>query len=111
MLCKQLVGSEQTAIRLKLLDLKTEVKDWNQRQIRGKSWGYLWGKSTNIQNRVALVDCVGYAFLENAYRFGQKLFCLARRHGVMSAGRVLAVGDGAGWIRRMESGISIGSCA
>lgn len=64
--------------------------------------GVIYGVKANIsKNRVALVDRVGYASLENAYKFGQKLFCLARQHGVMSAGRVLAIGDGAGWIRRL----------
>ncbi|MFQ5868184.1 MAG: UPF0236 family transposase-like protein [bacterium] len=64
--------------------------------------GIVYGIKANVsKNRVALVDRVGYASLENAYKFGQKLLCLARRHGVMSAGRVLAIGDGAGWIRRL----------
>lgn len=64
--------------------------------------GVIYGIKANVsKNRVALIDRVGYASLENAYQFGQKLFCLARRHGVMSAGRVLAIGDGAIWIRRL----------
>lgn len=64
--------------------------------------GVIYGIKAQVsKNRVALVDRVGYASIENAYRFGQKLFCLARQHGVMSAGRVLAIGDGAGWIRRL----------
>jgi hypothetical protein len=39
--------------------------------------------------------------LEKAYKFGQKLYCLARQHGLMSAGKVLLIGDGARWIRNL----------
>lgn len=64
--------------------------------------GVVYGLKAQVsKNRVALVDRVCYASLENSFEFGKKLFCLARRHGVMSAGRVLAIGDGAGWIRSL----------
>lgn len=64
--------------------------------------GVIYGIKAKVsKNRFALVDRVGYASLENSFKFGQKLFCLARRHGVMSAGRVLAIGDGAAWIRNL----------
>lgn len=64
--------------------------------------GVIYGLRAQVsKNRIALVDRVGYASLENAYQFGQKLFCLARRHGIMSAGHVFAIGDGATWIRRL----------
>lgn len=64
--------------------------------------GVIYGLKAKVsKGRVALLDRVGYASMETAFKFGQKLFCLARRHGVMSAGRVLAIGDGAAWIRNL----------
>ena len=64
--------------------------------------GVIYGIKAQVsKNRTALLDRVGYASLENAWEFGKKLFCLARRQGVLSAGRVLAIGDGAAWIRNL----------
>lgn len=64
--------------------------------------GVIYGLKAKVsKNRIALVDRVGYAGVENASKFGQKLYCLARQHGVMSAGKVLAIGDGARWIRNL----------
>lgn len=62
----------------------------------------LYGLKAEVsKNRVALVDRVGYAGLEDSDTFAKRVSCLALRHGIGSAGRVLAIGDGAGWIRRM----------
>jgi len=64
--------------------------------------GVIYGLKANVsKNRVALTDRVAYASLEDSFKFGQKLFCLARRHGLMSAGKVIAIGDGARWIRNL----------
>lgn len=62
----------------------------------------LYGLKAEVsKNRVALVDRVGYAGLEDSVTFAKRVSCLALRHGMGSAGRVLAIGDGPGWIRRM----------
>jgi len=62
----------------------------------------LYGLKAEVsRGRVALVDRVGYAGLEDSVTFAKRVSTLAIRHGMRSAGRVLAIGDGAGWIRRM----------
>lgn len=62
----------------------------------------LYGLKAEVsRNRVALFDRVGYAGLEDSVTFAKCVSCLALRHSMGSAGRVLAIGDGAGWIRRM----------
>jgi len=62
----------------------------------------LYGVKAEVsKGRFALVDRVGYAGLEDSVAFAKNLSALAIRHGMLSAGRVLAIGDGAGWIRRM----------
>ena len=53
------------------------------------------------KGRHALVDRVGYAGIEDSVTFAKRVSTLAMLHGMRSAGRVLAIGDGAGWIRRM----------
>ncbi len=53
------------------------------------------------KNRHALIDRVGYAGIEDSVTFAKRVSTLAIMHGMRSAGRVLAIGDGAGWIRRM----------
>ncbi len=64
--------------------------------------GVVYGLKARVsKNRVSLVDRVAYAGVEDSFKFGQKLFCLARQHGVLSAGRVLCIGDGAHWIRQL----------
>lgn len=64
--------------------------------------GVIYGVKVQVsKGRSALVDRVCYASLETAFEFGQKLYTLARRHGVASVGRILAIGDGAAWIRRL----------
>lgn len=64
--------------------------------------GVIYGLKAQVsRNRISLVDRVAYASLEDSFKFGQRLFCLARRHGALSAGRVLAIGDGAAWIRHL----------
>ena len=66
--------------------------------------GVIYGIKAQVsKGRMALVDRVAYASLEDGFRFGQKLFCLARRHGVLSAGRALLIGDGAAWIRHLAA--------
>ena len=66
--------------------------------------GVIYGVKAEIsKNRTVLLDRVAYAGIENAYLFGQKLFCLARQHGVLSAGRLLLIGDGAAWIRHLAA--------
>jgi len=62
----------------------------------------LYGVRTQVsKGRHALVDRVGYAGLEDSVTFAKRVSTLAIQHGMRSAGRVLAIGDGAGWIRRM----------
>lgn len=62
----------------------------------------LYGVRAEISHgRHALVDRVGYAGLEDSVTFAKRVSTLAMLHGMRSAGRVLAIGDGAGWIRRM----------
>lgn len=64
--------------------------------------GVVYGIKAQVsKNRISLVDRVAYASLEDSFKFGQRLFCLARRHGALSAGRILAIGDGAAWIRNL----------
>lgn len=53
------------------------------------------------KGRHTLVDRVGYAGIEDSVTFAKRVSTLAMLHGMRSAGRVLAIGDGAGWIRRM----------
>lgn len=53
------------------------------------------------KGRFALADRVGYAGLEDSVTFAKRVSTLAIQHGMLSAGHVLAIGDGAGWIRRM----------
>jgi hypothetical protein len=62
----------------------------------------LYGVRAEVsKGRCTLVDRVGYAGLEDSVTFAKRVSTLALRHGMRSAGRVLAIGDGAGWIRRM----------
>lgn len=62
----------------------------------------LYGVRAEVsKGRHALVDRVGYAGIEDSVTFAKRVSTLALRHGMRSAGRVLAIGDGAGWIRRM----------
>lgn len=62
----------------------------------------LYGVRAEVsKGRHALLDRVGYAGLEDSVTFAKRVSTLAIRHGMLSAGRVLAIGDGAGWIRRM----------
>lgn len=64
--------------------------------------GVIYGVKAKVsKDRTALIDRVCYASLETSFEFGKKLYTLARRHGVASAGRVLCIGDGAVWIRRL----------
>jgi len=62
----------------------------------------LYGVRAEVSaGRHALVDRVGYAGIEDSVTFAKRVSTLAIMHGMRSAGRVLAIGDGAGWIRRM----------
>ena len=62
----------------------------------------LYGVRAEVsRGRHALVDRVGYAGIEDSVTFAKRVSTLAIMQGMRSAGRVLAIGDGAGWIRRM----------
>jgi hypothetical protein len=62
----------------------------------------LYGVRAEVsRGRHALVDRVGYAGIEDSATFAKRVSTLAIQHGMRSAGRVLAIGDGAGWIRRV----------
>jgi hypothetical protein len=64
--------------------------------------GVVYGtKSTVSKNRVELVDRVAYAGIEDARTFGERMSVVAMEQGMLSAGRTIVIGDGAGWIRRM----------
>ena len=61
----------------------------------------LYGIKAEVsKKRSVLVDRVGYAGIEDSESFARHVSTLAIQHGMRSAGRVLAIGDGAGWIRR-----------
>jgi hypothetical protein len=59
------------------------------------------GKATVSKGRVELSDRVAYAGIEDAQTFGRRMSVIAMEQGMLSAGRVIVIGDGAGWIRRM----------
>jgi hypothetical protein len=62
----------------------------------------LYGVRAEVsKGRFSLVDRVGYAGLEDSVTFAKRVSTLAIAQGMLAAGRVLAIGDGAGWIRRM----------
>ena len=63
--------------------------------------GVVYGIRAQVSaTRSVLVDRIGYAGVENSEVFTKRLCCLALQQGMRSAGRVLALGDGAPWIRR-----------
>ncbi len=62
--------------------------------------GVVYGLKTKVsKGRTLLADRIAYASLEPVFEFGKRLYTLARRHGLGSVGRILAIGDGAAWIR------------
>ena len=64
--------------------------------------GVVYGVKAEVsKNRVALVDRVAYAGIEDARTFGERMSVVAMEQGMLSAGRTIVIGDGAGWIRRM----------
>jgi hypothetical protein len=64
--------------------------------------GVVYGIKAKVsKNRVELVDRVAYAGIENAQTFGERMSVIAMEQGMLSAGRVIVIGDGAGWIRRI----------
>ncbi|MDF1541884.1 MAG: UPF0236 family protein [Anaerosomatales bacterium] len=64
--------------------------------------GVVYGLKAEVsKGRVELVDRVAYAGIETAEVFGQRMSAMAMEQGMLSAGRTILIGDGAGWIRRM----------
>lgn len=54
------------------------------------------------KNRFLLLDKKSYASIESAEDFGEKFFMECVRQGVMNAGRVYFISDGALWIRGVK---------
>jgi len=64
--------------------------------------GVVYGSKAEVsKGRVELVDRVAYAGIEDARTFGERMSVVALEQGMLSAGRTIVIGDGAGWIRRM----------
>jgi hypothetical protein len=64
--------------------------------------GVVYGTRAEVsKGRVELVDRVAYAGIEDARTFGERMSVVALEQGMLSAGRTIVIGDGAGWIRRM----------
>lgn len=64
--------------------------------------GVVYGAKAEVsKGRVELLDRVGYAGIEDARTFGERMSVVAMEQGMLSAGRTILIGDGAGWIRRM----------
>jgi len=64
--------------------------------------GVVYGCKARVsKNRVELCDRVAYAGIEGAETFGRRMSVIAMEHGMLSAGRTIVIGDGAGWIRRI----------
>ncbi|MDZ4064680.1 MAG: UPF0236 family protein [Coriobacteriia bacterium] len=64
--------------------------------------GVVYGARAEVsKGRMALVDRVAYAGVENVETFGRRMSVVAIEQGMLSAGRTIVIGDGAGWIRRM----------
>lgn len=64
--------------------------------------GVVYGTKAEIsKDRVELLDRVAYAGIEDARTFGERMSVLAIEQGMLSAGRTIVIGDGAGWIRHM----------
>lgn len=64
--------------------------------------GVVYGTKAEVsKGRVELVDRVAYAGIEDARTFGERMSVVAIEQGMLSAGRTIVIGDGAGWIRRM----------
>lgn len=64
--------------------------------------GVVYGTKAQVsKGRVELVDRVAYAGIEDARTFGERMSVVAMEQGMLSAGRTIVIGDGAGWIRRM----------
>jgi hypothetical protein len=54
------------------------------------------------KNRFLLLDKRSYAGIENVEDFGEKFFMECVRQGVLNAGRVYFISDGASWIRGIK---------
>jgi len=54
------------------------------------------------KNRFLLLDKRSYASIESAEDFGEKFFMECVRQGVLNAGRVYFISDGASWIRSVK---------
>lgn len=64
--------------------------------------GVVYGTKAEVsKGRVGLVDRVAYAGIEDARTFGERMSVVAMEQGMLSAGRTVVIGDGAGWIRTM----------
>lgn len=68
--------------------------------------GVVYGIKAKVsKDRVELVDRVAYAGIENVETFGRRMSVVAMEQGMLSAGRTIVIGDGAGWIRRMAQDV------
>jgi len=62
--------------------------------------GVVYGSRVRVsKDRIELSDRVAYAGIEDAQTFGERMSVIAMEQGMLSAGRVIVIGDGAGWIR------------
>lgn len=72
--------------------------------------GVVYGVRAEVsKNRFGLVDRVAYAGVEDARTFGERMSVVAMEQGMLSAGRTIVIGDGAGWIRRMARDVFPGA--
>jgi len=72
--------------------------------------GVVYGVKAKVsKDRVELVDRVAYAGIDIAQTFGERMSVIAIEQGMLSAGRTILIGDGAGWIRRIARDVFPGA--